>query len=381
MASTTPNMNLIKWDQPNDTFNYVELAENFAKIDIHDHSNGYGKQITSAGIAPGAIKANQLDNNSINQTKLSKASVGKDQIQTNPPAVDRDRIENLSINNDKLATDAVKTVNIQDNTVTNNKLVKTVNAVSSGIVTTTRPFYVDGTASGQYTTIGAALNAALGFTNTTYTPVTGDEIYYAAGPNVIWHLRYNNAATYKWQFIGGSPLFSASTNATEYDNTGAGYKISNESKIILPYALTGGIFDITISAYVTVTNDTNMIPSGQTSYETLTTAVRDGIQTSVAGAFISYQWKSANNAIIDAAGGTNQFAGIADFFAYNKIENNSAKCRKPGATLALTLRTTKSNNLSNSTIAFAQRRQDNAGVSDTATFDNRTVQIRPVAIN
>lgn len=81
MSSKTTNMNLVKWDSPTDTFNYVDLAENFAKIDIHDHSNGYGKQITSTGLASGSVKAAQIDKNSIDITKMQSNSVGTDQIK------------------------------------------------------------------------------------------------------------------------------------------------------------------------------------------------------------------------------------------------------------------------------------------------------------
>lgn len=50
------------------------------------------------------------------------------------------------------------------------------------------------------------------------SPSDGDEVYYQADATngVIWHLRYNagSASTYKWEFIGGSPI-------TAIDNTNA----------------------------------------------------------------------------------------------------------------------------------------------------------------
>ena len=44
------------------------------------------------------------------------------------------------------------------------------------------------------------------------SPVDGQEVYYAADATngVIWHLRYRSGGgTYKWEFVGGSPLYKA----------------------------------------------------------------------------------------------------------------------------------------------------------------------------
>lgn len=372
MAQITPNMQLTVWNNLSDPYDSGQLAENFVKIDLHDHSGaGKGVQIDGTkGIVANSISATALGGNSVGSAELQSDGTNNDNR-----SVTSDHIKDNAVTTSKINDSAVTTDKIGSGQVTKSRLLTTVNA--SG---TTRPLFVDGTQS-SYTTLQAALDATDTGT-TTYSPQDGDEIYYKAGTisggAVIWHLRYNAAqsANYPWEFVGGSPLFSASTSATEYDNSTSNYKISTQSVITLPYALTGGIFDITISAYVTVTNDTNMIPTGSDL-----AGLRTALNTSVAGAFISYQWTASNGTtVIDSAGGTNQFAGIADFFAYNKIENDITKNRKPATTLALTLRTTKSSNLSASKLAFAQRRQDNAAATDTATFDNRTIQIRPVAI-
>lgn len=391
MASTTPYMNLVKWDQANDTFNYVELAENFAKIDIHDHSNGYGKQITSAGIAPGAIKADQLDNNSINQAKLARASVGKDQIQTNPPAIDRDRIQNGSITTEKLANssapnflDGVTTSKIANSAITNSKLLTAVNAIG-----TTRPLYVDGTASATNNTLLKALQAVY----PGYTPVNGDEVYYKAGTTVgdpyngyvIWHLRYNQSSTY-WEYIGGSSLFSESTDSTENDNTGTDYKISELSKIVLPYSLTAGIFDITFTADVAMRNTNNWAPRSS-SISDLRDDILVNLRESEVGAVISYQWERSNGAVphIDAAGG-NAYAIADDLFAYGKINGSDGGgsgpwARIPQMTLTKTVRVSKvSTDLSRSAIKFAQRRADHGTPTGKVDFNNRTLQVRPIAI-
>jgi len=60
------------------------------------------------------------------------------------------------------------------------------------------------------------------------SPVDGQEIYYAADATngVIWHLRYRSGGgTYKWEFVGGSPLYQTGldrsvTNQTAFATVG-----------------------------------------------------------------------------------------------------------------------------------------------------------------
>lgn len=42
---------------------------------------------------------------------------------------------------------------------------------------------------------------------------TGRVIHYQAATGVVWQLRYNASATYKWEFIGGPPAISTSSTA------------------------------------------------------------------------------------------------------------------------------------------------------------------------
>lgn len=60
MASTTPKMGLNVWDKPLDPYDYVQLANDWNIVDFHDHSPGRGVQISTAGIANGAVGVAQL---------------------------------------------------------------------------------------------------------------------------------------------------------------------------------------------------------------------------------------------------------------------------------------------------------------------------------
>jgi microcystin-dependent protein len=60
MAVSSPNMVLRIWNSSLDPYSSDELADNFARIDQHDHSLGRGVQVPTAGIADGAITSAKI---------------------------------------------------------------------------------------------------------------------------------------------------------------------------------------------------------------------------------------------------------------------------------------------------------------------------------
>ena len=60
MAITTSNMGLRVWDQLNDPYDHDQLANNWAKVDLHDHTPGRGIQIPTEGIADGAVTSDKI---------------------------------------------------------------------------------------------------------------------------------------------------------------------------------------------------------------------------------------------------------------------------------------------------------------------------------
>jgi hypothetical protein len=75
-----------------------------------------------------------------------------------------------------------------------------------------------------------------------------------AANGIVWQLRYRaaSASTYKWEFIGGAALYAAvdtleSTTSTTYTTlTTAGPTVT------LPTLTTGGDFDVTVGARITL---------------------------------------------------------------------------------------------------------------------------------
>lgn len=60
MARTTSKMGLRVWDTLNDPYDHDQLADNWAKVDQHDHTSNRGVQIPTDGLADGAVSAAKL---------------------------------------------------------------------------------------------------------------------------------------------------------------------------------------------------------------------------------------------------------------------------------------------------------------------------------
>lgn len=60
MAFTSAKMGLRIWNLLTDLYDHAQLADNWAKVDYHDHSPGKGVQIPTEGIADGAVTAAKL---------------------------------------------------------------------------------------------------------------------------------------------------------------------------------------------------------------------------------------------------------------------------------------------------------------------------------
>jgi hypothetical protein len=159
MAQVTPNLALTVWNSLTDPYDSGQLADNFVKIDLHDHSGGgHGLPIDgSKSIVP----------NTITDVQLATNSVGTAEIQSG--AVSADELADGQISRSKFST-----------------AVGTTGGNGS-------PYYLS---QGNPLPTGA---------------VTGDEVYYQASngttpttDTIYWHLRYNGTS---WDFLGGSPLY------------------------------------------------------------------------------------------------------------------------------------------------------------------------------
>jgi hypothetical protein len=114
-------MSLKKWDSLSDRFDYTELADNFEKIDVHDHtSENGGVQIPAGGLAPLSVATSNIQDLQI--------TTGK--------------IVNESVTTAKIDDLAVTTIKLADQSVTTSKLDPAVtddidDIIEAGVITLT----------------------------------------------------------------------------------------------------------------------------------------------------------------------------------------------------------------------------------------------------
>lgn len=60
MAFVSPRMSLSIWNAPGDPYDHEQLADNFLKLDQHDHTMGKGAPIGSSAISAGAIQSSHF---------------------------------------------------------------------------------------------------------------------------------------------------------------------------------------------------------------------------------------------------------------------------------------------------------------------------------
>lgn len=70
-----PEMDLIAWDQTSDDYDHTEQADNWAKVNSHNHSPGQGVLIPTDGIEDGAITSDKLNLTVASQAGVSVGTV------------------------------------------------------------------------------------------------------------------------------------------------------------------------------------------------------------------------------------------------------------------------------------------------------------------
>lgn len=158
MAFLSPRMSLKVWNSAQDPYSHEQLADNFLRLDQHDHAQGRGTQIGGDGIKDGSIEARHIFPGTLS------------------PAL-----------------------------------------VSTELDTRYLPAIV---------------------TSLPGSPTDGQEIYYVANTTngVIWHLRYRSASAsiYKWEFVGGPPLYSETLVQDDIVATGSTFVDASGPNLTVP---------------------------------------------------------------------------------------------------------------------------------------------------
>jgi hypothetical protein len=92
MAFTTTALGLTIWNAPTDKYNYQQLADNWLKVEDHDHTPGKGKPIQTDSIAAGAVTADKI---------------APGVVSTQSKSVGTDALVNKAVTTAKIADEAV----------------------------------------------------------------------------------------------------------------------------------------------------------------------------------------------------------------------------------------------------------------------------------
>src|SRR3954465_7042077 len=83
MPFVSPKMSLRVWNLLTDLYNHSQLADNWMRVDQHDHTPGRGVQIPTEGIADGAVTEAKiapgslaLSDGAVTLSKLDPNTVG-----------------------------------------------------------------------------------------------------------------------------------------------------------------------------------------------------------------------------------------------------------------------------------------------------------------
>lgn len=82
MASTLPNLGLKVWDSPTDPYNSVQLADNFWRIEEHDHTPGRGRPLTAAALPDAMVTTIKLADSAVTTAKIADQAVTDAKLAT-----------------------------------------------------------------------------------------------------------------------------------------------------------------------------------------------------------------------------------------------------------------------------------------------------------
>jgi len=206
MAQTTPNMQLTVWNNLSDPYDSGQLADNFVKIDLHDHDGSKGVQLDGAK----AILAN-----TIGQNEIGGDAIGSDELQND--SVGTDHIKDLAISNDKIANNTLTRGKFSSNALTPPIVYHRSDDGSLPSVTEDGSSLYDGYIIDY--AFDVAVTTSTGFTKSASLKTDANYQTY------IWRLRYNKPDTItagypSWDYIGGAAYQSAHVRTIEPSGTG-----------------------------------------------------------------------------------------------------------------------------------------------------------------
>lgn len=106
----TPNLGLYSWESGDDPYTHDQLAANANVLDVHDHTPGHGKPITTAAIVDNAITTVKIADGAIGTNKYAPGSIPSSAFQ--PGSVDSTALKDQGVNTSELADGSVTSVKL-----------------------------------------------------------------------------------------------------------------------------------------------------------------------------------------------------------------------------------------------------------------------------
>lgn len=102
MPRTTTNLLLKVWNDLTDKFNHTELAQNWDRVDTHDHTgSGKGLKLPAGAFEPNAVRNVDLAPTAVDTNVIVDGAVTEQKIT--PSAVTESRLRNEAVTGSKLA--------------------------------------------------------------------------------------------------------------------------------------------------------------------------------------------------------------------------------------------------------------------------------------
>lgn len=89
MAITIPNLGLVVWNAPTDPYVSAQLAENWYRVDEHDHSPGRGRALTGLSFEEGGVSTAYLVDGAVTTPKLADGAVTSGKLATGSVTVNK----------------------------------------------------------------------------------------------------------------------------------------------------------------------------------------------------------------------------------------------------------------------------------------------------
>lgn len=151
-------MSLRVWNSATDPYDHEQLAYNWLKVDQHDHAEGRGTPIPSAGLQDGAITENKIYPGSVGSSAIANGAITTTKVADS--AITTPKVAFQSITHEKVALDTIDHTQIQAGEVRDQNLADGAKIPVGTVINWYRPNTSTPLPAGWVECIGQSVAAA-----------------------------------------------------------------------------------------------------------------------------------------------------------------------------------------------------------------------------